>query len=196
MWDILLAVFLLVVGLSFLSDQFYILAILLLLAAPFMWEAKKRVTVSRLPSLCYSPAQLAADERRKHIILEVATAVLFVGILLFTAVTTDPHLVAWLWPINGFALGIFLALAAGLVGYLYRALNWAVYAFLLMVLTFASVGFGLSFAWVYAVCWLTNPDIRSGNIFSFFAPPSPTRHYAFFMIKLKVVCGYNKTQCQ
>ncbi|HRQ37514.1 MAG TPA: hypothetical protein PLD25_06340 [Chloroflexota bacterium] len=145
LWDIWLGLFLLALGFGFLSQEFTMLVILLALAVPFMWEAKWRITVPRLAPMRYSAAQFKAEERRKSILLAVATVVLFVGILIFIAATYRPQLAAWLGQFNGLPLGILLSLGVGLVGYLYRALNWAVYAFLLMALTFASAWFGLTF---------------------------------------------------
>ncbi|MCL4263153.1 MAG: hypothetical protein KJ069_08060 [Anaerolineae bacterium] len=145
LWDIWLGLLLLALGMSYLSAEFSILIIFLALAAPFMWEAKRRITVPRLTPMRYTAAQLAADERRKGILLAAATVVLFAGILLFIAAVYRPTLAAWLGQFNGLPLGILLAVGVGLVGYFYRALNWAVYAFLLMALTFAAAWFGLSF---------------------------------------------------
>jgi hypothetical protein len=56
-----------------------------------------------------------------------------------------PALAAWLGTFNGLPLGILLALGVGLVGYLYQALNWAVYAFLIMVVTLAAAWLGFTF---------------------------------------------------
>lgn len=145
LWDILLGSLLLVMGLSFLSDEFYVLALLLILVAPFMWEAKQRITVPRLPPMRYSTAQFAKEERRKGVILVAAGFVLMLGILLFTAVNNNPLFASQVWQLDGVPLGILLACGVGLVGYVYRELTWAVYAFLLMALTLASWGFGLSF---------------------------------------------------
>ncbi|GIK57677.1 MAG: hypothetical protein HND44_07635 [Chloroflexi bacterium] len=145
LWDVWLGLFLLAMGFGFLSKEFTMLVILLALTAPFMWEAKWRITVPRLAPMRYSAAQFMAEERRKGILLTVFSAVLFVGILLFIAASYRPQLAAWFAQFNGYPLGILMSLEVGLVGYLYRALNWAVYAFLLMALTFASAWFGLVF---------------------------------------------------
>ncbi len=146
LWDIWLALLLLAAGMGLLTQEFNLLVILLALAAPFMWEAKRRMTVPRLAPMRYNAAQFAADERRKGILLATATTVLFVGILVFITATYRPDMMAWLGQFNGLPWGILLALAVGLVGYLYRALNWAVYAFMIMALTFASAWFSIPFA--------------------------------------------------
>lgn len=146
-WDILLGIWLLTWGLTMLLNAVYLPALMIVVALPMTWKLKKRITVSRLEPMRYTLEQLNHTRQRTGIAIFSGELVLCLGILLFIALQEKPEAGQWLAPWGWLLFGVILALAIGLVGYLYQAMSWAVYAFLLLTLVVASVWFGLELGW-------------------------------------------------
>lgn len=142
-WDILLGIWLLTFALSLLLEAAFLPALVVILSLPLAWQLKQRLTLPRLQTLHYTPEQLGQDQRRTSIVVFWGELLMCLAILLFIALWEKPAAAPWLVAWGWLPFGVMVALSIGLVGYLYRAMNWAIYAFLLLVSVLASPWFGL-----------------------------------------------------
>jgi hypothetical protein len=141
LWDILLGLWVMLFGLSLVWHKAFLPVLAAVALLSMAWDLKKHLIVPHLPDLTYDDKALAREQKRLQMIIAALLLVLILGMVVYVGGQT-----VYLLPLESLGLtllGLLLALGVGFVGYLYRALNWAVYSFALFAAVWAADVMGL-----------------------------------------------------
>ena len=140
------------IGLMMVSDMPFVPVWIVILLAPISWALKRLITVPRL-----SQEEITAEIEREGLSLRAIKWAAISGVLILSAmVLLTATSRGWLSMVLGpyafwVLIGLTLVSIFVIVGLIYNARRWAVYALLVMPLMLVGAVMGLDFPWLLAV---------------------------------------------